>query len=533
MKPQLSMLPFLAIFATSGVYADDFDLKASVEAVTVYQTGGALVHRQASINLPAGNHRITVSGLTSSLDSSYGINAVADGTRVTNVHSTTTYLPPEPSADQMALNKRLQDARDALAKTDNAIASTDMRLTYLQGLGENGGSGKDWQTALDFIGDKTVALMAEKHTLETKRAGQAELVRALEQETSASGGRPGITYNAVINIDVPKAGKYALDVNYLVRSASWGISTDANLMTDEKKADIKLMAEVSQSSGEAWEDVALSLSTARPSWTIGAPVMNPEFLRVHDKDDLRRPVETAAQFSPPAPRAMADSQMERLESKSMARQTATTYDMNFTLNKPADIPTNGTPQQFLVESVQLPADIVSRVTPRFDGENAYVYADVTLEGLPRLSNITAKLSRDGYYAGRGRWPDLVPGEETELPFGNDSGIKVETITSPSRDGDTGFFGKKNVEEERLVYRVTNNRDKKAVVEVTDRLPVPAHEDVKVELLKGATQATTKDVDSKAGVITWKKELAPGEVWEIHHEYRITYPADMVLIRSGS
>ena len=307
--------------------------------------------------------------------------------------------------------------------------------------------------------------------------------------------------------------------------------TDANLLAEEKQADIKLKAEVSQSSGEAWDDVALSLSTSRPAWNIAAPVMNSQFLRVRDKDDYRQM--DMAMPAPAAAERYEEARARKSSAAPMVSQTATTYDMNFTLNMPVDLPANGTPQQFLVKDVDLPAEIVTRVTPRYDSEHAYVYADVTLEGLPRLSNITARLARDGHYAGRGTWPNLVPGEKVELPFGADSGISVETITIPSNDGDTGFFGKRKVEEERVIYKVTNNRDKAAVIEVTDRLPVAAHEDVKVETLKGATPATTKDVEGKAGVITWKKELKPGEVWEIHHEYRITYPADMVLDHSSS
>jgi len=533
MKTQLSVFPFLAIVASTGVFADDLSLRAPVEAVTVYQTGGALVHRKATIALPAGSHRIMVSGLTAHLDSGYGINAVAEGLEVSNIHSTTSYLPTAPSAALKDLEERYREARKALSGTENAIAAADMRLAYLRGLGENGSSGKDWQSALDFIGEKTVSLMAEKFKLEQKQVEQAELVKALGQEIAAAGGRSDMSYSAIVSVEVEKAGDYMLDVSYLVRSARWGMVTDANLQAEEKHAQIKLKAEVSQSSGEAWDDVALSLSTARPAWNIAAPVMNPEFLRVRDKQDYGRMEEMVAM---PAP--VADSQYESMRARKstaapMVSQTATTYDMNFTLNVPVDLPANGTPQQFPVKEVALPAEIVTRITPRYDSENAYVYADVTLEGLPRLTNITTRLARDGHYAGRGTWPNLVPGEKTELPFGSDSGIKVETITVPSNDGDTGFFGKKTVEEERVIYRVTNTRDKAAIVEVTDRIPVPAHEDVKVEALKSATPATTRDVDDKAGVITWRKELKPGEVWEIRHEYRITYPGDTVLGRSGS
>ncbi|WP_417456938.1 DUF4139 domain-containing protein [Kordiimonas sp.] len=533
MKPQLSVLPFLAIFAVPAAQADDFTLTAPINAVTVYQSGGAVVHREGDLTLPPGEHTITLMGLTSRLDENYGIHARADGVEVGGVRNKLSYMPQGYTGAQAALIDRLKAARAELAATENKIKAIDMRLAYLQGIGggNTAGDPKSWQAALEFIGDTSAKLMSDKEALVLTRIEQSELVRALEREFGSLGGGSDQSYDAVITVRVPKSGDYSFDVSYLVGSARWGITTEADLKSDAKRADIALKAEVAQSSGEAWDDVRLSLSTARPSWTIAAPEMTPEFLRPRDREEYYA---DQMERVMPAPMAARKADGDRLEMASFgASQSATTYDMEFTINTLADVPTSGTPQQFKMDEVNLGADIITRVTPRFDAKNAYVYADVTLEGLPRLDNVTARLSRDGYYAGKGRWPRLVPGEKTSLPFGADSGIKVETITIPSRDGDTGFISKKNVVEEKLVYRITNERDKAATVEVTDRLPVSAHEDVKVEILKDSTPASVNDKDGKAGVIAWQKELAPGEVWEIHHEYRITYPSGKILNRSSS
>lgn len=535
MKPQLSVLPFLAIFAVPAAEADDFTLTAPIEAVTVYQTGGAVVRRGGELTLPPGEHTITLMGLTSRLDENYGIHAFADGIEVGGVRNKLSFMPRNYTGAQAALVERLKAARAELNATDNKIKAIDMRLAYLGGIGGNNnasGDPKSWQAALEFIGDTGAKLMSDKEALNITRIDQAELVQALEREFNALGSGNDQSYDAVITVNVPKSGDYTFDVSYLVGNARWGITTEADLDSEAKQADITLKADVMQSSGEAWDDVTLSLSTARPSWTIAAPEMVPEFLRPREREEYYAAdqMEMAAP-APAAARQLNDMKMEN--ARYGASQSATTYDMEFTINTPADVPTSGTPQQFKMDEVSLNADIITRVTPRFDARHAYVYADVTLEGLPRLDNVTARLSRDGFYAGKGSWPQLVPGEETSLPFGADSGIKVETITVPSHDGDTGFISKKNVVEKKLIYRITNQRKKAAIVEVTDRMPVSAHEDVKVELLQGATPASITDKDGKAGVIVWQKELKPGEVWEIQHEYRITYPSGKILNRSSS
>ena len=55
-----------------------------------------------------------------------------------------------------------------------------------------------------------------------------------------------------------------------------------------------------------------------------------------------------------------------------------------------------------------------------------------------------------------------------------------------------------------------------------------NEDVKVEVLKGATEPTTKDLDGKAGVYLWKFNAEPNKTVSIRHYYVVKYPKDRVL-----
>ena len=350
-------------------------------------------------------------------------------------------------------------------------------------------------------------------------------ISALEKELASLGNNAGSSYDAVIELDVAASNpNAAFEISYMSDNASWHVGTDAALSSAASKANIRLMANVMQDTGEDWRGVRLSLSTARPSTEIGASELEPVFLNIRDKNDYKiRRMEADMRMSAP----MAAEEI--IVTGSRMIQNSTMFDSDFTVPTPADVPSGDeAPQRFLINEASLPASLVTRASPQLDGGNAFVYADVTLKGLPRLDHVAANLTRDGHFVGQGQWPDFVPDQKVRLPFGLDSSIKIETIPLPPQDGDTGLFAKKNVTEQRLVYRITNNRQSNAVVEITDRLPVSAHEDVKIELLKGATRASESNMNGKQGLMLWRKDMKPGEVWEIHHEYRVTYPADSLL-----
>jgi len=200
----------------------------------------------------------------------------------------------------------------------------------------------------------------------------------------------------------------------------------------------------------------------------------------------------------------------------------------------ADIPSDAEPHSILVKNYQVPVnDIIIKASPRFSGNNAYIYAKTNLNTLDvPLENLSANLTRDNNFLGETNWPNLIPSKETELPFGQDTQISVTYVELPAQDGETGIFSSKKVEQERYQFTITNNNTENVSVEIYDRIPVSTNEDIKVTLLKGTTKPTDDNVENKAGLVKWVKELKPGEVWNINHEYQITYPEKKQIIRQN-
>jgi uncharacterized protein DUF4139 len=62
-----------------------------------------------------------------------------------------------------------------------------------------------------------------------------------------------------------------------------------------------------------------------------------------------------------------------------------------------------------------------------------------------------------------------------------------------------------------------------VLELIDRIPVSQNAAIKIEYLKDATPATTRDLDGKNGILLWKLKLTPRERATVKQHYSVGYP----------
>jgi len=88
-----------------------------------------------------------------------------------------------------------------------------------------------------------------------------------------------------------------------------------------------------------------------------------------------------------------------------------------------------------------------------------------------------------------------------------------------------------VQETRQRFEITSYHAAPISVQVLDRVPVSRNSDVRVEVLKGATEPTRKDLDGKAGVYSWEFSAEPQKTVAIRHYYAVRYPRDRALTRS--
>jgi len=136
-----------------------------------------------------------------------------------------------------------------------------------------------------------------------------------------------------------------------------------------------------------------------------------------------------------------------------------------------------------------------------------------------------QLYRDGAFVGETETPSFLPGADIRIPFGKDERIRVTVRDEAANSNESGIINRQVVVERKHRFEITNYHDVVIPIEVVDRVPVSKNSDIKVEILKDATEPTTKDFSGKAGVLLWRFDAQPQKLVSIRHYYSIKSPKD--------
>lgn len=167
-----------------------------------------------------------------------------------------------------------------------------------------------------------------------------------------------------------------------------------------------------------------------------------------------------------------------------------------------------------------PVSVERRVYPALFPE-AYLVAELKSPSKETLPQGEARLFVGEDPSGVATMPLTSPGETFTLPLGVDHAVKpvrnVELVT-----GETGFFGKKDVNTYEVTIELVNPYPKPIALRVFDQVPLANHEDVEVELIGSKPLAIqTKET----GALEWRLELAPGKKTVLSFRYALKKPKD--------
>jgi len=199
-----------------------------------------------------------------------------------------------------------------------------------------------------------------------------------------------------------------------------------------------------------------------------------------------------------------------------------TMNVTFDIDLPYDVPSNGKEQNVTLKEFSVPAFYKYYSAPRLDKE-AYLLGEIPewekLNLLPGEANIIF----EGTYIGKTVIDPNSTQDTLNLTLGKDKRVVVtrEKVTDYSS---VKFLGSNKKQSFTYEITVKNNKKEKANLILKEQYPLSTNKDIEVELLQdnGAT------VNTDLGVLTWKLELAPGEVKKFRVSYSVKYPKDKTL-----
>ena len=568
--PNLPMpaLPILvaitaSLLMTTAVQAADVPAPSAIDAVTVFPQG-AEVTRLAKVRLQPGEHTILLTDLPpTAIGNSIRVEGKSSGQlAIGSVDTRRTFVQRAEVAQRAAERKgieaeieKLGDEREMLNATIEGAQAQKKLFAELAGLpgkpvpaGMQPPQMPDWSQLAQLIGERTSG--AQKVILETQGK-----IRELDRRTEDLRKRlasiaPAQEERTEVKIAVNATGAQEADltISYQVANAGWTPFYDARLTTGTRAAAPKMQlvrrAAIVQRTGEAWENVALVLSTTRPSQGSQAPDLQPMLVDLVDPAVLRSRADSVgaasapAVMAPPAPMARQMSAGgaadEAAKPKTVAETVSATIDANafqalYGIAGRSTVPPTGEAKRVQIDATDLDPTITVRTVPKRDAK-AFLYAKLAT---PRTTAILAgqvSLFRDGTYVGNGRVPQLAPGEEHELGFGQDDNVIVKYAMLEEKRGEKGIISTSKTEEKTYKITLKSLHQRPVSVRVIDQFPVSTNQELKIET-SSKVAPTGRDLDDKRGIVHWDFTLTPDEERLIEFGHKLTWPAAKQLTRS--
>lgn len=536
-------LPLAALLWAGHLSAAPIDASSQISAVTVY-ADRARVTRTAEVALPEGESVVRLGGLPADLDpSSVQAGGTGTGVKILGLEIRDVFFDQAVNPRVRELEAQLQALQDQEATLAAKNADLKERRTFLnkvrdglaqpgaeEGKGSSAASLDKVRPLYEFYGAESVAISeaAQANAIAIRELAPKKQVIVDELNRLRSGG--GKTEKQVlVAVRASSPAKASLSLGYNMTGASWQPLYDARVNTQTGAIELAYYGNVRQQTGENWDGVKLSLSTARPNVGARMPELEPWWL------NFIQPIAAAA------PRTLGYARNELAKNK-------------FVSGADADIATEPAPapmeyEQAQIESsgvsvvfeIKIPATIpsdgeehrVAIATQKFDGKIEYVttpkLADVAFlktrltnsSGAPILGG-KVNVFRDGDFIGDSHVNFIAPGADFDFYLGTDDNVKVTRKTLVDRAAENGLFQKRKGVTRKYETTVENFKSQPVKVTVLDQLPVAQDASITVRDVK-FSDTPTQEKDT--GKLTWTFDLAPKQKKQVTEEFTVDWPSD--------
>lgn len=509
---------------------------APIAEVTVY-SNGARITRTLAINAAAGGATVTVAGLTPQLDpDSIRIAEAPDWLRIASVESRPVFAMEAYQEEVRLLEETIAGLEDEKAALNDRKRAADRQLALIEALiAETPKAGsenvpprpaEDWGRMIALVGEGAAEAYAEQRAVAQGLRDVDAALQKAQNELGQLRGSQRQTYTVDIVYESAQEGAATLALSYRTAGARWRPLYDARLDTEEAVLTLVQLAEVTQTTGEPWDGVALTLSTARPDYRGGVPELDTWFLEYVRVAEMRRGSEQfrdEADLAKSIPAAPMPAKEETAQGQSVD-VIASEFAAAYKVPGRATVPPDGSAQKVMLTESSYGVALSVKAAPKVKPQ-AFLVGEIEYDGeVPLLPGIVS-VYRDGAYVGRQSTGMIRPDETKELSFGIDDRVAIEYRLAEGERADAGLLTRRKRDRRLYKIDVANNHARPIEITVFDQLPVAREEDIDVEVLNAITEPTERDFDDRKGVLAWRYTYEPGEERTIEFGYEVSYPAD--------
>ncbi|HEY9737872.1 MAG TPA: mucoidy inhibitor MuiA family protein, partial [Trichocoleus sp.] len=415
-------------------------MDTTIVAVTIY-SDQAVVTRRGSIHLGAGRHALEFAPLPRTLQT----NSVTLTSQDPSLVLLDVAVQPQPHALANAqfalLLSELQALEAAYQRAKDDLARLYVRRDFLQelaqrsprafavGLAQRQIGPEDAEALLTFLDQSYGELLGAIAQAESQKQALDRQLQAarqhLEQFRKAS-ALPD--YQVSASVETAASGLYEFELSYRVGSARWQMRYQARLATRDQILRMTWQAEVQQTSGEDWRDVALTIYSGRfvdgpRDRAAGSPTTPDWVPRVSASERPRKlsrsPVlEDAYRMLGAVPGSEVPAIDETLPET--AEPVAFPLpSLSFAPPGRFTVCHQASPTLIEINTAELTCDVFYLALPQ---SSSYGYVQASFSPVDGLLPGIVKLFRDSTYQGETQISICLPGQPLTLTFGSDTQV---------------------------------------------------------------------------------------------------------------
>lgn len=579
---------------TPVAHAQEVKLDGKVTSVTLHRNQ-AMVTREIEIDGEAGAKEIVVTNLPENVINSSLFAESDDTIEVRAVQYRTKAVGNSPREEVRKLNASIRTLQDAIELNQKNTELLKKQSDYLDKLEKfvaptanveltkgvlNAESLKE---LTQFSFEQRKSVLADQVKFAKEKRDLTEEMNLLQRKMAEiTNGSSKTVREAVIFLQKNDAAKRKLRLNYLVGNCGW--SPSYVIRAGQEKANVRLEYNglIYQMTGENWENVELTLSTASPAISAAGPGLAPfkitlnqptqskqvaarnyqQQLRIQQnpKDELyslfnkRKEAlianQKATNFSDNAATswsingfandiacaALIGDESVVTTLRSQMEQMNEDPSLTYTIGSPINLTSRNTQQIVKIMQSDLPSKFYHVATPVL---TSYVYREAELANDSDKDLLAGPISvyLEGKFVGRGEVPTVARGQSFVVGFGADPQLRSRREIVDRTEGVNG-----GNRELKFEYRfvVENFKNEAAQIRIIDRLPVSKDgSDIRITLASSESDLSDDKVyqrrERPEGILRWDiqapakaigdnaKMLAYTYTVEYDRKFQITLP----------
>ena len=528
-----TIFSFILIFCFFTIKAqNETTLQTSISGVTVFLQG-AQVSRAGSLQLPAGDSKVVISGLSQYLNSE-SIQVKGKGAfTILSVNHRINYLRNLKKPKNIVV---LEDSLELLnfnLEKENAFLRAlqqeeEMLLANKDIGGQNAGVNlTDLKTATTFFREKIneIGLLKIKTNRKIKDLKE-DIDRIQNQLNQLNARRNQPMSEIVVAVSSPRAMQVSFDASYYVPQAGWTPAYDLRATSIKDPVDLVYKGNVYQTTGESWDDVMLTLSTGNPVLSGTKPNLQPWYLYFYTSRKYETSQKKSAMRSEMAAPSLAEVEEVAYDEVAVYQEAVTITGQTtteFAIPVKYTVPSDGDYYTVRIAEHSLPATYKYYAVPKLD-KDAFLLAEISdWEDLELLSG-EASLFFEGTYVGSSYLDAAATTDTLQFSLGRDRNIvitreKLKDFTASQ------FIGPNKRETIGFEITVKNNKKEAIDIVIEDQVPLSTNKEIEVSI----EEKSGAKYNQTTGILKWTFNLKPAENKKLRLIYEVKYPKERKVI----